>query len=84
MSVGTAHGLVVIERLIHGLDSTRCPISPDDAVALMMAIGQALESLQPGRLAGVLREWQRQLGQAPIRLNGDDVAATLRGGEYAG
>lgn len=73
--VGAANGHVVIERLLHNIDTTRIPLELDKAVGVMIGIGAAIDKLRPGALAGILRDWQRQLGdiQAVVEVGNGHI-----------
>jgi hypothetical protein len=69
ISVGlTTNGHVVIERLLHDIDTVRMPVEPENAIGLMKGIGAALEQLRPGCLAAILQQWQREIVGSHVAL----------------
>jgi hypothetical protein len=81
VQVGVQGPAILLTIIRRGLDHHHAPMNLETAASVMTQLGQAIEHVAPGELPKILREWQRQLGQPPIKIGVDngEVDGVLRG-----
>ncbi len=64
----TAQGGVVVlsTALYGGVIAVNAPMGVDVATQVLVQLGAAIDTIAPGQLIEILKQWLKQLGSAPI------------------
>ncbi len=66
--------------LYSGVLTVNAPMSVDVACQVLVQLGAAIDTIAPGQLVDILKQWQKQLGAGPVSaFNGGDVDSLARG-----